>query len=384
MHMTAALLLLLIGSALVHGTEQDGSELADNGGNKERPSVWLSGAPEMQELAQISWEYVHGMQCWLWPDKCDEEEKRDHADWSWNSFGWDSLTVLSDLYNRVADFTDPTQVTVTNNLTGLQWDLERRLHGQHLAAKEIVSSIKRFLQEEEAAKSLVLSFHGWTGTGKNLAARIIADNLYQNGLRNRCTKVFIPQLHFPHQSHVNAYKVQLEKQVQEISSRCAQHLFVFDEADKLPAALLDPLLPLLRPSEGHQSRGIFLFLSGIGSSAINQVALNFWRAGRYREEITLDDVDRPLQASIRQSEDQLMPWHLLTEGHINDFVPFLPLERAHIKLCAKDVFMARDLPYTESSLETVLDELTFVPKDEQIFSAQGCKHVAQRIHFMKP
>lgn len=94
-------------------------------------------------------------------------------------------------------------------ITGLQWDLEQRVHGQHLAVKQILSSVKRFLQEDESKKSQVLSFHGWTGTGKNLAVRVIAENLYQNGLRNRCTKVFIPQLHFPHQSHMEAYKVTL-------------------------------------------------------------------------------------------------------------------------------------------------------------------------------
>lgn len=35
---------------------------------------------------------------------------------------------------------------------------------------------------------------------------------------------------------------------------------------------------------------------------INEVALNFWRAGRHREEITLDDLDRPLRAAIHQSK----------------------------------------------------------------------------------
>ncbi|XP_068095763.1 torsin-3A [Hyperolius riggenbachi] len=379
----ASILLLLISSSLVLSTEQGDSGLAEQSQDaKDKDSVWFSGAPEVQDLAQLSWEYVHGLQCWLWPDKC--EEKSDPADWNWNSLGWDSLNVLTDLYTRVTDLTDPTQRAVTNNITGLHWDLERRVHGQHQAVKQILSSLERFLQEDgNTHQPLVLSFHGWTGTGKNLVARIMAENLYHLGLRNRCTKVFIPQLHFPHQSHVESYKVQLGKQMREISSRCAQPLFVFDEADKLPAALLEPLLPLLRPAEDHPARSIFIFLSATGSSAINEVTLNFWRAGRHREEITLDDMDRPLKTAIRRSEDYFLPWHLLQEGLVSDFVPFLPLERAHVRLCVRDVFTARGLSYTESSVESLLQELVFVPKDERIFSAQGCKKVAQRIHFSK-
>ncbi|KAM5148642.1 torsin-3A [Mantella aurantiaca] len=377
MHKTSTLLLLLISSSLVHCIEQSLSQQAEDAGED---SVWFADAPEMQDLAQLSWEYVHDLQCWLWPEKC-EEIKMDHAEWSWNTFGWDSLNALADLYTRVTSFTDLTQGKVINNLTGLQWDLEQRVHGQHLAVKQILSSVKRFLNEDETKKSQVLSFHGWTGTGKNLAVRIIAENLYQNGLRNRCTKVFIPQLHFPHQSHMEAYKIQLGKQIREISSRCTQPLFVFDEADKLPAALLESLLPLFE--KDHQARSILIFLSGIGSSIINEVTLKFWRAGQHREVITLNDLDRPLKAAVEQ-QDQLLPWYLLKKGLIDDFVPFLPLERSHIKMCARDVFNAQALPYTESSLEKILQELVFVPKNEKVFSAHGCKHVAQRIHSMKP
>ncbi|XP_072275859.1 torsin-3A [Pyxicephalus adspersus] len=381
-HKATILLLLLISSSLVHCNEHGLAQQTDfNEDGGEKDSIWFSNAAEMKDFAQLSWEYVHELQCWLWPEEC-EDIKREHADWSWNSIGWDSLNVLSDLYSRVTSFTDLTQGSVINNLTGLQWDLEQRMHGQHLAVKQIISSMKKFLQEDESKKSRVLSFHGWTGTGKNLAVRIIAENLYLNGLRNRCTKVFIPQLHFPHLSNMEAYKVQLEKQIREISSRCTQPLFVFDEADKLPAGLLEPLLPLL--VDDHQAHSILIFLSGVGSSTINEVTLNFWRAGQHREVITLDDFDRPLKTAVDRHEDQLLPWHLLKEGLIDDFVPFLPLERSHVKMCARDVFIARGLPYTESSLERILQELVFVPKNERVFSAHGCKHVAQRIHFMKP
>ncbi|XP_075688273.1 torsin-3A [Rhinoderma darwinii] len=374
----APLLLILLINSKVHCSVGDlgPAELKGEDGEEKKNGLWQSGAQEMQDLAQLSWEYMQDLQCWLWPDKC--EDKRSHAEWSWQSFGWDSLHLLTDWYAKVLESRD-----FANNLTGLQWDLDRRVHGQHLAVRQIITSLERFLKEDRIKKTLALSFHGWTGTGKNLAARIIAENLFWDGQRSLCTRVFIPQLHFPHLSHVDAYKVQLRKQIQAVSSHCAQPLFVFDEADKLPAALLQSLFPLLNPEETQDTRSIFIFLSGVGASTINEVVLNFWRAGRHREEITLDDLDRPLRVAIHQSKDQSLTHQLWLNDLIDEFVPFLPLERGHVKLCIRDAIEARGLTYRESALESVLEELLFVPKEEKIFSAQGCKQVAQRINFMK-
>lgn len=364
-------LLLFINTDVLGAVDFSGQvESKKEDAETKKDGLWLSGAQEMQELAHLSWEYMQDLQCWLWPDKCEDK----NMEWNWPSFGWDSLT---DWYAKVME----TKGSITNNLTGLQWDLDRRVHGQHLAVRQILTSLERFLHEDSKKKTLALSFHGWTGTGKNLAARIIAEYLYQDGPRSLCTRVFIPQLHFPHLSHVEAYKVQLRKQIHAVSLYCAQPLFVFDEADKLPAALLQSFFPLLNPEGTPDTKSIFIFLSGIGASMINEVALNFWRAGRHREEITLDDLDRPLRAAIHQSKDQFLTHQLWTLDLIDDLVPFLPLERCHVKLCARDAIEARGLSYNENALESVVQELLFVPKKEKIFSAQGCKQVAQRINF---
>lgn len=374
---TPLLFLLLFLNTEVHAAVDVSGQVESKGedGEEKKDGLWLSGAQEVQDLAHLSWEYMQDLQCWLWPDKCEDK----NMEWNWPSFGWDSLYLMTDWYAKVME----SRGSITNNITGLQWDLDRRVHGQHLAVRQIVTSLERFLQGGGQKKTLALSFHGWTGTGKNLAARIIAEHLYRDGQRSLCTRVFIPQLHFPHLSHVEAYKVQLRKQIQAVSLHCAQPLFVFDEADKLPAALLQSLFPLLNPEETPDTKSIFIFLSGVGASMINEVALNFWRAGRHREEITLDDLDRPLRAAIHQSKDQFLTHQLWTLDLIDDFVPFLPLERCHVKLCARDAIEARGLPYNENALESVIQELLFVPKEERIFSAQGCKQVAQRINFMK-
>ncbi|KAM8930603.1 torsin-3A [Pelodytes ibericus] len=357
--------LLVSAHGAEHSRSVQGKEVPGDG-------TWFTGAHEVQDLAQLSWDYL---QCWFSPEKC--EDKQRLAGWDWPSVGWNSLQFLSDWYSRVAESRD---AGFLNNVTGLQWDLTRRVHGQHLAENLILTSLKRFLQAAGSERSLTLSFHGWTGTGKNLAARIIAENLYQEDQRSLCIRIFIPQLHFPHVSHLEAYKVQLEKQIRDVSARCMQPLFVFDEADKLPVDLLDSIYPHL----GHlETQSIYIFLSSLGSNAINEVALSYWRAGRHRHEITTDDLDRPLKAAIRENQgNAFLLQHLLIKDLVDVFVPFLPLERAHVKLCARDSYVARGLPYTETALDTVIEELLFVPKEEKLFSAQGCKLVTQRINFL--
>lgn len=72
-------------------------------------------------------------------------------------------------------------------------------------------------------------------------------------------------------------------------------------------------------------------------------------------------------------------------GHLIDFfVPFLPLEFRHIKLCARDAFAARGMEVDEATLDEVAKAMLYVPKEERLFSAQGCKSIPQRINFFLP
>ena len=90
---------------------------------------------------------------------------------------------------------------------GLSRDLQTKLHGQHLAQSVVLKAIQGFINNPESNKPLTLSFHGWSGTGKNFVARIIADNLYRDGVKSECVRLFIAPFHFPHARLVDTYKV---------------------------------------------------------------------------------------------------------------------------------------------------------------------------------
>uniref|UniRef100_A0A8C0H084 Torsin family 3 member A n=1 Tax=Chelonoidis abingdonii TaxID=106734 RepID=A0A8C0H084_CHEAB len=278
------------------------------------------------------------------------------------------------------------KISVSFHSAGLELDLSRRLHGQHLAKDVILKAVQGFLETPQSEKALALSFHGWSGTGKNFVARMIADHLYRDGLKSECVKVFISLFHFPHPKYVDLYKVQLKKQISEMVQLCKQSLFIFDEAEKLHSGLLDAIKPYVDhydSIDGVDYRSsIFLFLSNTGGNIINQVTLDFWRAGRAREEITMEYLDA-LVALVFIADGGFAHSHLLQENLIDFFVPFLPLENHHVKLCVRDAFLARGLPYTEEVLDEVVRMMVFIP-EEKLFSAQGCKSVSHRINYFLP
>lgn len=94
-----------------------------------------------------------------------------------------------------------------SHCSGLEKDLQTKLHGQHLAQSVVLKAIQGFVVNPEPNKPLTLSFHGWSGTGKNFVARIIADNLYRDGVKSECVRLFIAPFHFPHARLVDTYKV---------------------------------------------------------------------------------------------------------------------------------------------------------------------------------
>lgn len=90
----------------------------------------------------------------------------------------------------------------------VKMDLERKVFGQHLAVQIVLRALSMNLQSKRPKKPLVMSFHGWTGTGKSFVSSIIAENLYRlSAWRRSFVHHFSTVLHFSHGSHVHLYKV---------------------------------------------------------------------------------------------------------------------------------------------------------------------------------
>nr|XP_048288102.1 prosalusin isoform X3 [Myodes glareolus] len=188
------------------------------------------------------------------------------------------------------------------DLPGLECDLAQHLAGQHLAKAVVGKALKAFIQNPAPSKPLVLSLHGWTGTGKSYVSSLLAQYLFQGGLRSPHVHHFSPIIHFPHPSHTEQYKKELKSWVQGNLTACGRSLFLFDEVDKLPPGLIEVLQPFLGPSwvvyGTNYRKAIFIFISNTGGEQINQVALEAWRSRRDREEISLQDLEPAVSRAV--------------------------------------------------------------------------------------
>nr|XP_020650486.1 torsin-1A-like [Pogona vitticeps] len=268
----------------------------------------------------------------------------------------------------------------------LQADLEKKVFGQHLVTKVIVKAVTGFLNNSDPKKPLTLSLHGWTGTGKNFVSKIIAESIYKEGLNSKYVHQFVSTLHFPHRQNVTHYKDQLQTWIRGNVSTCGRSIFIFDEMDKMHAGLIDSIKPFLDYYEELDGvsyrKAIFIFLSNAGAEKITEVTLDFWKKGKRREDLQLRDVETAVSVSVFNNKNSGF-WHssLIDRNLIDYFVPFLPLEYRHVKMCIRVELESRGYTVDEEIVTRVADEMTYFPKEERIYSDKGCKTVCTKLDF---
>ncbi|MEJ1271716.1 torsin family 1 member A (torsin A) [Cricetulus griseus] len=169
-------------------------------------------------------------------------------------------------------------------------------------------------------------------------------------------------------------------------SACARSIFIFDEMDKMHAGLIDAIKPFLDyydvVDEVSYQKAIFIFLSNAGAERITDVALDFWKSGKQREEIKLRDMEHALAVSVFNNKNSGF-WHssLIDRNLIDYFVPFLPLEYKHLKMCIRVEMQSRGYEVDEDIISKVAEEMTFFPKEERVFSDKGCKTVFTKLDY---
>ncbi|KAL0965238.1 hypothetical protein UPYG_G00278580 [Umbra pygmaea] len=273
---------------------------------------------------------------------------------------------------------------ISFNKTGLEVDLDRRLFGQHVVSRVVLNAITGFKNNKNPKKPLVLSLHGGTGTGKNFVSHLIAENIYKNGMDSSFIHQFVATAHFPHQSQIENYKSQLQHWIKGNVTNCPQSMFIFDEMDKMHPGLIDCIKPYLdyyEKLDGVSYRqAIFIFLSNSGGENIMQVALDFWRAGRGREEIELKHLETALSLSVFNNKQSGF-WHtsLIDKNLVDFFIPFLPLEYKHLVQCGMAEMAAKGLEPNYNLSDQVARDMIFFPKSEKIFSVKGCKTISSKL-----
>ncbi|KAH3702726.1 hypothetical protein DPMN_077752 [Dreissena polymorpha] len=88
--------------------------------------------------------------------------------------------------------------------------MKSKVYGQHLVTDTLVRHLKGHINGNPR-KALALSFHGWTGTGKNYVSQIVAETLYVKSMGSKYVLWIIPAVDFPHSdadpTTIASYKV---------------------------------------------------------------------------------------------------------------------------------------------------------------------------------
>ncbi|XP_018426703.1 PREDICTED: prosalusin [Nanorana parkeri] len=272
------------------------------------------------------------------------------------------------------------------SLDALECDLARNLFGQHLAQELVVKALREFVETDYPSKPLVLSFHGWSGTGKTFLSSLMVKHLYRDGIRSPYVHHFSPILDFPHAQNLDQYKENLKQWIQGNLTACGRSLFLFEEMDKMHPGLIDVIVPFLGPSwvvfGSNYKKAIFIFISNSGGDDINRVALKFWRERRDREEIQLSDVGPAIaNAVISDREHGFWRSEIIKQNLIDFIVPFLPLRPNHVRQCVRSELVQQRLANERDIVQSVADSLVYIPEAEKVFSSTGCKTIPSRINY---
>ena len=277
---------------------------------------------------------------------------------------------------------------VTQDVTQMERRLRELVHGQHLVASILPRVIGNHLRDKRPRKPLVISMHGTTGVGKNYVSHVVAESLYQRGMQSRFVHLYVGSMDFPYSDaeSVRRYSDDLRRSVLGNLSRCEYSLFIFDEVDKMPPGVLSGIRSLMDfHGELHGvalSSAIFLLLSNTGGRAVNELMLRRWQEGSARDKVTIETF-QPVVAERAFSEaGGLYRSDIVSSALVDLYVPFLPMERQHVRLCVLDELRRRRvLKDQEEAVQYVLQQIRF-DSSEQVFARSGCKDVANKVNMV--
>lgn len=271
----------------------------------------------------------------------------------------------------------------------LRLDLKLRVHGQPLIHDPIYRSLMTHMVNERPSRPLVMYFCGWTGTGKTHVAKLIAKNLYSKGMDSKYVSYISSSLHFPvrieSEHEIDVQRGRLRDMIRNKVQQCERSLIILDELDKLPAGVVDVLQPMFDYVESvdgvRYSKTIFIFLSNTGATKLNNLSFKMYKEGKERKDLRSKDIEEVLFDESLKEPGGLHESSVLRRHSIGVFVPFLPLEREHVRECIRDEIKLfyDDEMNNDRVIDEIGEEMTYFPDEIQMYSKSGCKGVHDKV-----
>jgi len=227
---------------------------------------------------------------------------------------------------------------------------------------------------------------------------------YKEGYKSKYARLYVASRDFMHhdEDHLRQYKDRLKHDIEEATKYCPHATFVFDEVDKMPIQLLETVLfytDFHAPTRAQPidfRKTIFIFLSNTGGKEIIRISRENYFNNVKRSDYNITELQRALANAAHSEKGGL--WHAsLIERHlVTFFVPFLPLERLHVRTCVQRQLEKEKEKENEHDdnnkyeykisdndiIDHVLDLIEFSPPDISLYSVSGCKKVQQKLDFI--
>ena len=276
-------------------------------------------------------------------------------------------------------YTNWCESRISLNLTKLHVDLSSRVYGQHIAVNIVYHAISDFVSESTESRHtpLVLSFHGWTGSGKNHISTLLAESIPTQSVH----RYLIPW-HFPHREQSDKYEENIPVWIQGNLTKCAINLIIFDEMDKANSGVLAGLretLIKLREAKLNDTKVIFLLLSNSGGYSINRHLLDSLELGIKRSALNASQLIRDTINKLLHDPQAEWFQTLYDMKVIRHFVPFLPLEKSHVKRCIETDLKEKGHAVKREMVDHIADQFQYFPDWLPVFSKTGCKQVTSKV-----
>uniref|UniRef100_A0A1A9VCM7 AAA+ ATPase domain-containing protein n=1 Tax=Glossina austeni TaxID=7395 RepID=A0A1A9VCM7_GLOAU len=258
------------------------------------------------------------------------------------------------------------------------------LYGQHIVKHQLIPALASHLEKRrDSRKSLVISFHGTPGTGKNMVADMIANSIYAEGLRSRFVHKFMGRAEYPSEEHSASYGYKIHDRVKKALEECPRSLFIFDEVDKMPKGAFEALTSIVDYRSFANgvdfSQAIFIFLSNTAGVEISTHLGNLLLKGILRENTKLGDFEKILEKAAYNLDGGLSKSSLIEAHVIDHFIPFLPLEKSHIYQCLNAEFARYDMEPDQKVLDEIVGNVVTYDPIHGVFAKSGCKKLDKKV-----
>ncbi|XP_055388389.1 torsin-like protein [Condylostylus longicornis] len=273
--------------------------------------------------------------------------------------------------------------SISPNLVALEEDLRKNLYGQHIVIQQIIPALRsHFHKNVESSKPLVISFHGGSGTGKNFVAKMIAKHIYSYDLQSKFVHQF-GKSDFPVEADVNKYKVYIKDKVLSEVRKCPHSMFIFDEIHLLPKGVFEAISTFLdyhnNVKDADFSKAIFIFLTNNAGEEILDKLYELRSLGVERDSTEHHHFEEILEIGAYALNGGLQGCSLLKANLIDHFVPFLPLEKKHVRKCIITEYFRWKVNPTERSISEILSNYVVYDPHHHLYVDGGCKRVDGKV-----